>query len=56
MLVTSTVFTFEARGEGTLMTMIGTGFPTKELRDEHTLGLPNSFARLERFVLRGDGT
>ncbi len=55
-LVTGTVFTFEARGDKTLMTMIGTGFPTKALRDEHTLGLPTSFARLERFVLRGGGT
>ena len=55
-LVTGTVFTFEARGEKTLMTMIGTGFPTKALRDEHTLGLPTSFARLERFVLRGGTT
>ena len=46
--VTSTEFTFEARGEATLMTMHQDGFPTRELRDEHLVGVPNAFARLER--------
>jgi uncharacterized protein YndB with AHSA1/START domain len=46
--VTSTEFTFEARGSATLMTMIQAGFPTQALRDEHVVGLPNAFARLER--------
>jgi uncharacterized protein YndB with AHSA1/START domain len=48
--VTSLEFTFEARGEATLMTMIQAGFPTQALRDEHLVGLPNAFARLERAV------
>ena len=46
--VTSLEFTFEARGEATLMTMIHAGFPTDALRDEHLVGLPDAFARLER--------
>jgi len=50
--VTSTEFTFEARGEATLMTLVQAGFPTQALRDEHTLGLPNAFARLERTIER----
>ena len=49
--VTSLEFTFEARGEATLMTMIQAGFPTQALRDEHLVGLPNAFARLERVAL-----
>jgi glutathione S-transferase len=48
--VTSIEFTFEAQSGGTLMTMIHAGFPTVELRDEHLVGLPNAFARLERAV------
>ena len=48
--VTSLEFTFEARGEATLMTMTQAGFPTRALRDEHRVGLPNAFARLERAV------
>jgi uncharacterized protein YndB with AHSA1/START domain len=51
---TTLEFTFEARGAGTLMTMVQSGFPTEELRDEHTRGLPNAFARLEQ-VLRPQG-
>lgn len=43
-------FTFEARDGRTLTTMIQTGFPTAELRDEHGRGLPNAFARLERAI------
>jgi uncharacterized protein YndB with AHSA1/START domain len=46
--VIGTEFTFEAKGEATLMTMTQAGFPTLVLRDEHTRGLPNAFARLER--------
>ena len=46
-------FTFEAKGEKTLMTMTQRGFPTAELRDEHARGLPNAFARLERFIELG---
>jgi uncharacterized protein YndB with AHSA1/START domain len=43
-------FTFEARDAKTLMTMAQRGFPTAELRDEHTRGLPNAFARLDRHI------
>jgi uncharacterized protein YndB with AHSA1/START domain len=41
-------FAFEPRGGGTLMTMLQRGFPTEELRDEHTIGVPHAFDRLER--------
>jgi uncharacterized protein YndB with AHSA1/START domain len=41
-------FIFEPRGDSTLMTMIHAGFPSEELRDEHTIGLPNAFDRFER--------
>ena len=33
---------------GTLMTMVQAGFPTEDLRHEHTVGLPNAFDRLAR--------
>jgi hypothetical protein len=32
----------------TLMTMVQAGFPSEELRDEHTRGVPNAFNRLEQ--------
>jgi uncharacterized protein YndB with AHSA1/START domain len=43
-------FNFEEQDGNTLMTMLQWGFPTPELRDEHRVGLPNAFARLERAV------
>ncbi len=46
----TTEFTFADHDGGTLMTMIQTGFPVAELRDEHARGLPNAFDRLERFT------
>jgi dihydrofolate reductase/uncharacterized protein YndB with AHSA1/START domain len=49
--VTSTEFSFEAQDGATLMTMTQAGFPTEALRDEHTRGLPNAFARLERICM-----
>jgi hypothetical protein len=30
------------------MTMVQAGFPSEALRDEHTVGLPNAFDRLDR--------
>ncbi len=46
---TTSEFTFEPRGGGrTLMTVLQSGFPTEELRDEHTVGLPNAFDRFDR--------
>ena len=45
---TTMEFTFEPRGGGTLMTMVHAGFPSEWLRDEHTVGVPNAFDRLER--------
>jgi uncharacterized protein YndB with AHSA1/START domain len=45
---TTVEFTFAPRGGGTLMTMVHSGFPSEALRDEHTIGLPNAFDRLER--------
>ncbi len=44
----TTEFTFAPHGEGTLMTLRQTGFPTVALRDEHTIGVPHAFDRLER--------
>ncbi len=43
-------FTFEERAGETVMTMFQRGFPTVELRDEHVRGLPNAFARLQRYL------
>jgi uncharacterized protein YndB with AHSA1/START domain len=51
---TSIEFTFEPRDRGTLMTLVHSGFPTEELRDEHTRGVPNAFDRLERVLERGE--
>ena len=45
---TTLEFTFEPRDGGTLMTMVQTGFPTEELREEHTISLPHAFDRLGR--------
>jgi uncharacterized protein YndB with AHSA1/START domain len=47
---TEVEFTFEEQEGKTLMTMIHTGFPSVELRDEHRIGVPNAFARLERAI------
>jgi uncharacterized protein YndB with AHSA1/START domain len=46
-------FMFQEQDGKTLMTMVHRGFPSVELRDEHRVGLPNAFARLERAVLAG---
>jgi uncharacterized protein YndB with AHSA1/START domain len=43
-------FTFEEQDGKTVMVMVQRGFPTRELRDEHQVGLPNAIARLERAV------
>jgi hypothetical protein len=32
------------------MTIVQTGFPTDELRDEHGRGVPKAVARLERAI------
>jgi uncharacterized protein YndB with AHSA1/START domain len=47
---TEVEFTFEEQEGKTLMTMIHTGFPSVELRDEHRIGVPNAFSRLERAI------
>ena len=39
----SVEFTFEDEDGRTLMTVIQSGFPTAELRDEHGRGVPNAF-------------
>jgi uncharacterized protein YndB with AHSA1/START domain len=46
----SVEITFEEQDGRTLMTIIQSGFPTAELRDEHGRGVPNAFARLERAI------
>jgi uncharacterized protein YndB with AHSA1/START domain len=43
-------YTFEARGEGTLMTMIQRGLPTAELREEHRGGVPEAFEALAQLI------
>jgi hypothetical protein len=43
-------FSFEAQDGKTLMTIIQSGIPTAELREEHGRGVPDGFARLERAV------
>ena len=43
-------FTFEEQDGKTLMTMFHRGFPSAELRDEHRIGLPNAFTRLEEAI------
>ncbi len=45
---TTLEFTFEPRGGSTMMTLVQAGFPSEGLRDEHTVGLPNAFDRLDR--------
>jgi hypothetical protein len=45
-----TEFSFEERDSKTLMTMIQSGLPTDELRDEHRAGVPNAFTRLEQAI------
>lgn len=47
-------YTFEERDGATLMTMVQSGFPTEELRHEHTIGVPHSFDRLERVLAAGE--
>ena len=47
---TSMEFTFQPRDGGTLVSVVHAGFPTEELRDEHTRGLPNAFDRFERVL------
>ena len=46
----ATAFTFSAHARGTRMTMIQSGFPDAELREEHGRGVPNALARLERAI------
>jgi uncharacterized protein YndB with AHSA1/START domain len=45
-----TEFIFEERDGKTLMTMIQSGLPTAELRDEHRVGVPDAFTRLEHAI------
>jgi uncharacterized protein YndB with AHSA1/START domain len=48
-----TEWIFEQRDGGkTLMTMIQRGLPTADLREEHSRGVPNAFARLQRAIER----
>ncbi|MDA0160850.1 SRPBCC domain-containing protein [Solirubrobacter ginsenosidimutans] len=49
---TALEFEFAPRDGGTLMTMRQSGFESEALRDEHTRGLPNAFARLARSIER----
>jgi uncharacterized protein YndB with AHSA1/START domain len=47
---TEAEFVFEEQGGQTLMKMFSRGFPTKELRDEHRVGLPEAFIQLARHI------
>jgi uncharacterized protein YndB with AHSA1/START domain len=44
----STELTFVPQDSATLITMVQSGFPSDELRDEHGRGLPHAFDRLAR--------
>lgn len=46
----TTEITFTEHHGQTRMSLTQTGFPTTGLRDEHTLGAPNAFTRLERYL------
>ena len=46
----SVEFTFEEQDGQTLMTIIQSGFPTLELREEHGRGVPHAFDRLEQAI------
>jgi uncharacterized protein YndB with AHSA1/START domain len=46
----SVEFTFEERDGQTRMTIIQSGFPTEELREEHGRGVPHALDRLERAI------
>lgn len=48
----TTEFSFEPDAGGTRMTLAQRGFPTTDLRDEHTIGVPHGFDRLERILGR----
>ena len=50
--VTDLVVTFDARGGKTLMTIVQTGFPTEQDRDDHQGGWPSFIDRLERVVAK----
>lgn len=45
-----TEWIFEERDGKTLMTMIHSGLPTAELREEHQAGVPGAFTRLEQAI------
>ena len=49
----SVEFTFEEQDGQTRMTMIQSGFPTEELREEHGRGVPRALDRLERAIHAG---
>ncbi|WP_026876509.1 SRPBCC domain-containing protein [Jiangella gansuensis] len=52
-MTTRVEVTFEADGDGTLMTVVQTGFPTAEFRDFWaTTGLPGAFDRIETYLTR----
>lgn len=50
---TTVEFLFAPHERGTLMTMHHAGFPSQELRDEHTRGLPHAFDRFDRLFEQG---
>jgi uncharacterized protein YndB with AHSA1/START domain len=47
-----TEFLFEERDGKTVMTMTQRGLPTADLREEHRVGVPNAFARLEQAITK----
>jgi uncharacterized protein YndB with AHSA1/START domain len=49
----SVEFTFEELDGRTRMTVIQSGFPTEELREEHGRGVPRALDRLERAIPAG---
>jgi uncharacterized protein YndB with AHSA1/START domain len=49
-------FLFTPREGKTLLRLLHRGFPTEELRDEHTRGLPKAFAQLNQYLQRKGDT
>jgi uncharacterized protein YndB with AHSA1/START domain len=49
-LDTDVEVTFEGESGKTRMKILQKGYPSAEVRDLHTVGLPNAFDRVERFI------
>jgi uncharacterized protein YndB with AHSA1/START domain len=56
-MTTRIEITFEASGDGTLMTVVQSGFPVPEVRDFFVAEVwAGAFARIEAYLVRREGT